>query len=107
MTRICLFSIVAFLCLGCQKQKYEVIIRGGMLFDGSGNPGVVTDLAINADTIAFVGDLSEAIGAKEVNGNGLILAPGFIDTHSHHDRGLSEDPSGLALVSQGITTIIV
>ncbi|MFN7258333.1 MAG: N-acyl-D-amino-acid deacylase family protein [Cyclobacteriaceae bacterium] len=107
MTKICLFSIVAFLCLGCQKQKYEVVIRGGMLFDGSGNPGVVTDLAINADTIAFVGDLSNAIGAKEVNGNGLILAPGFIDTHSHHDRGLSEDPSGLALVSQGITTIIV
>jgi N-acyl-D-amino-acid deacylase len=107
MTRICLFSIVAFLCLACQKQQYEVVIRGAMMYDGSGKKGVVTDLAINADTIAFVGDLSNAIGAKEVNGNGLILAPGFIDTHSHHDRGLSEDPSGMALVSQGITTIIV
>ncbi len=91
----------------CEKKSFDVVIRGAIVYDGTRSEGAVFDVAINADTIAFIGDLSKAIGQKEVDGKGLVLAPGFIDTHSHHDRGLSEDPSGLALVSQGITTIIV
>ncbi len=102
-----LLLLLPVLLTGCEKQCYDSIIRGARVFDGSGGDPIVTDVGIRADTIAAMGDLSRAVGTEEVDGNGLALAPGFIDTHSHHDRGLRKDPSALALVSQGITTIIV
>ena len=77
------------------------------MIDGSGAAGQIMDVAIQADTIAAVGDLSDAIGKEEIQGAGLELSPGFIDTHSHHDRGLLENPDALAAISQGITTIVV
>ena len=98
---------VLLMASACQKQKYDIVIRGAQVYDGSGGEPVVVDVGVRADTIAAIGNLSEAVGAEEVNANGLVLAPGFIDTHSHHDRGLLESPAGLAVVSQGITTIIV
>ncbi|MBS1486731.1 MAG: D-aminoacylase [Bacteroidetes bacterium] len=97
-------SVILF---SCKKQEYELIIRDATVYDGSGSDGVKTDVAINADTIAQIGNLSQALGKTEIDANGLTLAPGFIDTHSHHGRGLTENPLADAVVSQGVTTIIV
>jgi N-acyl-D-amino-acid deacylase len=88
-------------------QKYDLIIRNAKVYDGSGAPARKLDVGVNADTIAFVGRLGQAIADTLIEAAGFSLAPGFIDTHSHHDRGLHAAPHAAAAVSQGITTIIV
>ena len=91
-----------------QKEKFDTIIRNGMIYDGNGGEPFKADIGINADTIAFIGDLSKGSAKKEVDAKGNAVAPGFIDTHSHHAGG---DPYShrdfIAAVSQGITTIII
>ncbi len=98
-------SVIALLLLfvSCQKQKFDVIIRGGMVYDGSGKPGVVTDVGINADTIAFIGDLSRASGTKEINAQGLAVAPGFINMLSWATESLIIDGNSQADIRQGVT----
>ncbi|HEX6893021.1 MAG TPA: D-aminoacylase [Chryseolinea sp.] len=105
--RLCSLLLFTFFQLACQKQKYDVVIRHATIYDGSGKPAFIGDVAIAGDTIAAVGDLGRVVAQIEVDGKGLTLAPGFIDTHSHHDRLLSDSPDALAVVSQGVTTIIV
>lgn len=101
----CLFSVL--LLSTCQSTEYNLIIRQVMIYDGSGSPAFKGDIAISDDTIAAMGDLTRAKAHIIIDGNNLALAPGFIDTHSHHDRGLFDASDALALVSQGVTTIIV
>ena len=74
--------------------------------DGTGAPARVTSVRIVGDTIAAVGDDARFAGDTIIEATGLTLAPGFIDTHSHHTGGLLQSPDALAAVSQGITTII-
>lgn len=100
-----LLSLFLFACEG--KKKYDLIIRNALVYDGTGALPLNADVAVSGDTIAFVGDLAAAEGTSIIDARGLALAPGFIDTHSHHDWGLSEGPDAMAAVSQGITTIIV
>ncbi|MBS1506126.1 MAG: D-aminoacylase [Bacteroidetes bacterium] len=87
----------------CQKQKFDVIIRGGTVYDGSGKPGVVTDIGVNADTIAFIGDLSKAEAKKEVDAKGLAVAPGFINMLSWAVESLIFDGKSQADIRQGVT----
>lgn len=93
--------------ISCKKEEYDTIVRGARVYDGSGKPGAVMDVAIRADTIAAKGDLSDAISKNIIEANGLSLSPGFIDAHSHHDRGMFQIRGMRACVSQGITTIVV
>jgi len=83
------------------------VIHGAIVVDGTGGPSRVADVRIVGDKIQQVGRLT--VGARDsvVEARGLVLAPGFIDTHSHHDRGLDSERTALAAVSQGITTIVV
>lgn len=86
-------------------------ISGSTLIDGSGRPPVKNSLILlKGDSIIGVGKVGRLTipeGAKLIDARGLVLAPGFIDTHSHSDRGLDSDPSAKTQVSQGITTIAV
>ena len=84
-----------------------VLIRGALVVDGSGGPSRVADVRIAGGTIQRIGQLTPSAGDSVIDARGLVLAPGFIDTHSHHDRGLGRDRSALGAVSQGITTIVV
>lgn len=106
MRLFCALFLVTSL-LSCESEKYDQIIRHALVYDGSGKPPVKMDVALRGDSIAAIGDLSKAEANEIIDAEGLALAPGFIDAHSHHDRGLRSNPDGQALVSQGITTIIV
>ncbi len=97
------FLAMMLLFTSCKKQKFDVVIRGGTVYDGSGKPGVITDVGINADTVAFIGDLSKAIGTKEVNAQGLAVAPGFINMMSHAEVSLLMDGRSQSDIRQGIT----
>jgi N-acyl-D-aspartate/D-glutamate deacylase len=83
------------------------LITNVQLVDGTGLPAYPGAVRIVNDRIGDMGDLAPFAGESVVNGKGYVLAPGFIDSHSHHDRSLSKNPEGLPAISQGITTIVV
>src|SRR5579859_1635109 len=97
-----LFCLIVILS-ACKKQTFDVIIRGGAVYDGSGKPGVVTDVGINADTVALIGDLKNAIGKKEIDATGLAVAPGFVNMMSHAEETLIIDSRSQSDIRQGIT----
>jgi N-acyl-D-amino-acid deacylase len=87
----------------CKRQEYQTIIRGGTVYDGSGKPGIVADVAINADTIAAVGDLSNAVGKSEVDAKGMAVSPGFVNMLSHCETTLLLDGNSQSDIRQGVT----
>jgi N-acyl-D-amino-acid deacylase len=93
--------------LGCRSPAHRTILFTNVhVIDGTGTPARAASLRIAGDTIAALGDLTRERSDSVVDGGGLTLAPGFIDTHSHADRGLGAHPDALAAVSQGITTVV-
>jgi N-acyl-D-amino-acid deacylase len=88
------------------KSYYDIIIRGATLIDGSGAPGYLADVAISGGRIADVGELSGLSGTREIEATGRVVAPGFIDSHTHDDRLLLSDPSMAPKASQGVTTVV-
>jgi N-acyl-D-amino-acid deacylase len=103
MKKYLVILIVATGFSSCQKQTYDVVIRNGTVYDGSGNVPVVSDVGINADTIAFIGDLSKAVGKKEINARRLAVAPGFINMLSHAEVSLLFDGNSQSDIRQGVT----
>jgi N-acyl-D-aspartate/D-glutamate deacylase len=86
----------------------DVVIRGATLYDGSGQPGKVGDLALKGDRIVGVGRFAVAGTPKEIDGAGLVVAPGFIDLHTHSDNPLtkSETRGNVNYLMQGVTTVV-
>ena len=85
------------------EYEYDLVIRGGTLNDGSGDPGVVGDLAISGDTIVAMGDLSEAQGREELDATGMAVAPGFVNLMSWATETMIEDGRAMSDVLQGVT----
>ena len=89
-------------------RRYDLLIRDAVIVDGTGAPSFRGDVGIEADRIASVGDLSASSADAEVLANGMMLAPGFIDAHTHDDRAILGTPAGmLCKLSQGVTTVVV
>ncbi|HTV43720.1 MAG TPA: D-aminoacylase [Stellaceae bacterium] len=84
----------------------DFILRGGEVIDGSGKPRFRADVAITGDRIAEIGAIGRATGAREIDVAGKIVAPGFIDVHTHDDRALFATPDMAAKASQGVTTVV-
>ncbi len=84
----------------------DYILRGGEVIDGSGRARFRADVAIAGDHIAEIGKLGKAAGAREIDVSGRIVAPGFIDVHTHDDRALFATPEMAAKASQGVTTVV-
>ncbi len=103
MRKILYLALLLLVVLSCKKQEYDIVIRGGTVYDGTGKPGVVTDIAINADTIAFMGNLASAIGKKEIDAKGLAVAPGFINMLSWAVESLIIDGKSQGDIRQGVT----
>lgn len=91
---------------GSEAGTAGTTITNVRIIDGTGAPGVMGAVRFVGDSIVAVGDVAAAAGDSVIDGGGLVLAPGFIDTHSHHAGGLLETPDALGVVSQGITTIV-
>ena len=87
----------------CSSPDYDVIIRGGTVYDGSGDAPVTADVGLRADTIAAVGDLSAASGATEIDAEGLAVAPGFINMLSWATNALIIDGRSQSDIRQGVT----
>ncbi len=92
------------------QQRVDVLIRGGTLVDGSGAARRRADIGVTGDRIAFVGDAaaSQVTSARAIDATGLVVAPGFIDPHTHTQADLSspEKHANLAYLMQGVTTVI-
>lgn len=103
LTALCSLLLAAGAC--DDEPRYDVIIRGGTIVDGTGQASFVGDVAVRGEYVVRVGDLSESRGYDEIDATGLFVTPGFINLHSH-DR-LDAAPTAVNLLSQGVTTIIL
>jgi N-acyl-D-amino-acid deacylase len=101
--RIWLSALLCVLGACAGAPDYDVVIRGGAVYDGSGEPGYVADVAIDGDKIAAVGDLREVRGATEIDASGLAVAPGFINMLSWATESLIEDGRSQSDIRQGVT----
>jgi N-acyl-D-amino-acid deacylase len=89
---------------GRRRVTADVLVRGALVYDGSGAPPVQADVAVAGDRIEAVGRVLEAPGAQVMDLTGLALAPGFVDIHSHTDLVLAVDPGAPSKIRQGVTT---
>src|ERR1051325_8462877 len=89
-----------------QAQTFDVIIKGGTVYDGTGRTPTKADLGIKGDRIVAIGNLSRATAATIVDAKGLAVAPGFINMLAHSESSLIVDPRSLSEIKQGVTTQI-
>lgn len=89
-----------------QAPQYDLLIRNGLIIDGSGTPAVKADLAVKGDRIMRIGDLSGATATRIIDAQGLVVAPGFIDLLGQSETYLLIDPRAMSKVMQGVTTEI-
>src|SRR5579859_4931301 len=85
----------------------DALIRNVRVLDGSGAEAETADVAVDAGLVCAVGQLSRYAGRQTTDGDGRVLSPGFIDTHTHDDTNVIRDPQMMAKLSQGVTTVIV
>ena len=88
---------------GQRIKSFDVLIRGGRVFDGSGNPWYRADIGVRDGRIASIGNLSAASATRIIDASGMGVAPGFIDSHCHSDSSLVIDGSAQSKVRQGVT----
>jgi N-acyl-D-aspartate/D-glutamate deacylase len=89
------------------QSPFDVLIRNGLVIDGSGREGFVADVGLRGDRIARIGDLSDSAGSRVIDATGLVVAPGFIDIHNHSDFTLLEEPRCESMIRQGVTTMVL
>ncbi|MFN3850418.1 MAG: N-acyl-D-amino-acid deacylase family protein [Spirosomataceae bacterium] len=100
-----LFLIIGtFAILSCkQESKYDIIIRNGLIYDGNGGKPFGADIAIKADTVAFIGDLSKESAPQILDAKGMAVAPGFVNMLSWSTESLIHDGRSLSELTQGVT----
>src|SRR6202011_2329026 len=91
--------------LPCHMPPCDTLIRNVRVLDGRGAEAETADLALAAGVVCAVGQLSHYVGRQVIDGDGRVLSPGFIDTHTHDDTNVIRDPQMMAKLSQGVTTV--
>jgi N-acyl-D-aspartate/D-glutamate deacylase len=89
------------------EQPYDLLIRGGRVIDGTGAPWFYADVGVRGGRIAAIGRLQDHPAAEVIEAKGSVVAPGFIDMHSHSDLALLKDGRGLSKIRQGVTTEVI
>ena len=85
---------------------YDIVIRNGQVADGTGKKLFAADVALKGDRIAAVGTPGSLKGDNEIDAAGKVVAPGFIDVHTHDDTALIDNPTMAMKASQGVTTVV-
>jgi N-acyl-D-amino-acid deacylase len=105
----CAAALLTGLIGGAQAQQgaaFDLVIRNGRIIDGTGSPWYRGDVAIRGDTIARIAPRIDAPAARVIDAGGKVVAPGFIDLHTHARRGIFQVPTADNYVRQGVTTIM-
>lgn len=89
----------------CQPD-FDLIVEGGTVLDGTGAPGVIADVGVRDGLVAEIGDLTDRSAAERVDVDGDVVAPGFIDPHTHSRGAIFEIPTADNFVLQGVTTLV-
>jgi N-acyl-D-amino-acid deacylase len=87
--------------------RADIVLKGGLVIDGCGQPAFAADVAVRGDTIIAIGDLTNVAADRVIDVTGLAVAPGFIDVHTHDDLICITQPDMTPKISQGVTTLIV
>jgi N-acyl-D-amino-acid deacylase len=93
-------------CASTPQADYDLVIRHGTVYDGTGAPGVVQDVAVQRDRIVARGDLGARKGRQEIDAAGLAVAPGFIDMLNHSETALIADGRSQGMIRQGVTLVV-
>ena len=103
LTAMLLFSFIPT-STTASAPKYDLVVKNGLVIDGSGRPGYRADVAISGDRIAAIGKLKDAGGTREIDATGMVVAPGFIDMLGQSETYLLIDPRAMSKVMMGVTT---
>src|SRR6476660_1758775 len=106
LSTLTLLSIAMLPGTSKQQPQFDVLIKNGLIVDGSGRPGYNADIAIKAQRIARIGNLPNATAARTIDASGIVVAPGFIDMLGQSETYLLIDPRGMSKVMMGVTTEI-
>ena len=87
-------------------KGFDILITGGTIIDGTGRPPYKRDIVIRGDRIEIIGGVSKAGAIHKIDATGMVIAPGFIDLHSHADRGLLNHRTAENYIRQGVTTLV-
>ncbi len=101
-----LFVPLILFVFSCGGQSYDLIIKNGTIVDGTGGKAFSGDIAIRGSKITKIGSLKRSKGITTIDASGLIVSPGFIDVHTHCDRGIKRVPTVDNYILQGVTTVI-
>jgi N-acyl-D-amino-acid deacylase len=101
------FWLLGLPLVSAADKQYDLVLRGGRIVDGTGNPWFLGDVAIQEDRIVSVGRIPTGAGRREIDARGLVVSPGFIDMHSHSDWVLLEDGAAQSKIRQGVTTEVL
>lgn len=101
-TGLCIVWLIVGACTA-PRQEYDLVLRGGTIYDGTGNPGFVGDIAIQGDSIVAIGELEDVRGKVEQDVSGMAVAPGFINMLSWATESLIQDGKSQSDIRQGVT----
>ncbi len=100
------FAFFALFNCGPQAKPYDLVITNGFIIDGTGNPWFKGDIAIKDEKIIKIGQIDTKQAKKTIDAQNLTVCPGFIDIHTHCDRGIGKTPTVDNYIYQGVTTVI-
>jgi N-acyl-D-aspartate/D-glutamate deacylase len=89
-----------------RSGEFDLVVRGGTIVDGSGSPGRQGDVAVTGDRIVAVGEV-DGSGRTEIEAGGLVVAPGFVDAHTHMDAQVFWDDLGMPACWHGVTSVVM
>jgi N-acyl-D-amino-acid deacylase len=100
-----MLKLLLALAVALQSPAYDVVIRNGHVVDGTGAPARRADVAVRSGKIVAIGSLGDVRATKVIDASGLMVAPGFIDVHTHADE-LADQPEAEHFLRMGVTTVI-
>src|ERR1019366_5382095 len=104
--RAALLIFFAAVSAVAQNNQFDLIITGAKVIDGTGAAWFYSDVGVKGDTIAAIGLMPGATATLKIDAKGLVVSPGFIDVHSHGDRGIFATPTAENYLREGVTSII-